>query len=291
MKLMIQQNFFMNIPRNWGGFDSQSTVQQTQTIAIPLATDVRFKAGGFLAFAAWCMICIDLHHAVRYYKPKNRGCLNSFIGFFRFAPKRFLVTIPLLLIIIGYTIACSFVWSINPGNQYVNPGWLYGLGYSPALLILFINEISGYLRPNEDSHLLKKRIERGHAVDAEIGYKHVRKPWWWAGVGNRFLTPEQRLKAMTTEVGGGRSTTRNIERNIELGNMPVRRNDDLDGRVGDLEPFKDQGASLSVRPEFRGRNSMISGSSDESGGAGSERTMSTSASTMRVQQVKSMLDV
>lgn len=269
------QNFFMNIPRNWGGFDAQSSNQLIDIIAKPLATDIRFKVGGFLAFAAWLIICWSLQHAVHYYKPKNRGVFNSFIGFFRFAPLRFLITIPLLLVIIGYTVASSFLWEINPGNQIVNGGWLYGLGYTPAILILFINEISGYIRPNEDRELLRKRIVRGQAVDAEIGYKHVRKPWWWRGVGDRFLSPEQRLKALTTEVGGGQATTRNIERNIELGNMPARPQEE------DREPFRDR--------DENPRSEYSSMHSDTSSGRASQRTMSTT--TSRPQQVKSMLDV
>ena len=133
----------MNVPRNWGGFDAQGSRQQITSIAIPSATDARFKAAALLAFVAWCVICLELHHAIHYYKPKNRGVFNSFLGFFRYAPARFLLNITLLLIIVGYTAASSFLWDVNPGNQNVNSGWLYGLGYSPTLLILFINEIYG----------------------------------------------------------------------------------------------------------------------------------------------------
>lgn len=221
------------------------------------------------------MICWALQHGVHYYKPKNRGIFNSFIGFFRYVPLRFMINISLLLVIIGYTIASSFLWELNPGNQTVNAGWLYGLGYTPALLILCINEISGNLRPNEDRELIRQRIERGQAIDAEIGYKHVRKPWWWGGLGDRFLSPEQRLKALTTEVGGGRATTRNIERNIELGNMPPRPQEE------DRDPFRDQVEDP--------RSEYLSMHSDTSSSRASQRTLNTTGG--RPQQVKSMLDV
>ena len=272
----MSQNFFMNVPRNWGGFDAQGSRQQITSIAIPSATDARFKAAALLAFVAWCVICLELHHAIHYYKPKNRGVFNSFLGFFRYAPARFLLNITLLLIIVGYTAASSFLWDVNPGNQNVNSGWLYGLGYSPTLLILFINEIYGALLPNEDRELIRQRIERGQAIDAEIGYNRIRKPWWWRGAKDRFLTPEQRLKALTTEIGGGQATARNIERNIELGNISVRPLEE------DQEPFRDHDPNMSLAPSS---NDSYTSSTR----AMSERTMSMAAS--RPQQVKSMLDV
>ena len=89
------------------------------------------------------------------------------------------------------------------------------------------------------------------------------------------MTPEQRLKALTTEVGGGQVTTRNIERNIELENMPIRP------REENQEPFRDHDPNMSLAPS--------NDSDTSSRRAMSERTMSTMAG--RPQQVKSMLDV
>ncbi|MCJ1471387.1 hypothetical protein MMC13_000026 [Lambiella insularis] len=242
---------------------------------MPSATDIRFKLGAFLAFIAWCVICWALQHAVHYYRPKNRGPFHSFVGFTRHAPIRFMLTIPLLLVTIGYVAAASYIWDINPGNQAVSAAWLYGIGYTPAILIISINAIAGHLHPNEDRELIRQRIERGQAIDAEIGHSRVRKPWWWKRAEDRFLSTEQRLKALTTEIGGGPATARNIGRSIELGDMQ-------NGPKEDEEPFKDH--------ESNSRHLYTVGDSDsDSGRSTSQQTMSTT--TSRPQQVKSMLDV
>ncbi|MCJ1287830.1 hypothetical protein MMC26_007182 [Xylographa opegraphella] len=269
-------NFFLNIPRNWGGFDAQSSAEEIDITARPLATDVRFKMGAISALAAWCIICWALQHAIHYYKPRNRGAFKSSVGLIRQTPIRFLLTIPLLLIVIGYTLSASFLWELHPGNIAASVGWLYGLGYSPTFLILIINEVDGFMRRNEDRELIDQRMSRGLAIDAEIGFPRARKPWWWQKAEDRFLTPEQRLKALTTEIGGGPATSRNIQRNVELGILPVRRPED------DEEPFRDQ--------EARSGTAFAIGDSDsDSGQSVSQRTTSTTAS--RPQQVKSMLDV
>ena len=277
----------MNIPRSWTGLEKQSTIQMTNSIAKPSATDVRFKVGGFLALLAWVMICYSLQHSIHYYKPRNRGPFYSALGFIRSTPLKFLFTIPLLAIVVAYNIASSFVWSINIGNQNSNTGWLYGLGYAPTILILIINEISGLLTPNEDRALIKQRIERGQAIDAELGIRH-RKPAWWKGVAQYGLTTEQRLKALTTEIGGGRATSENIGQTMELGNMPSRRPEAEN-------PFRDpDGSTLAEsipegRPEPRREDSYA----DEENGLSRERTTSTTRSTANAppQVVRSMLNI
>ncbi|KAL9116426.1 MAG: hypothetical protein Q9187_007049, partial [Circinaria calcarea] len=203
----------------------------TNLIAKPAATDSRFKAGGFLALVAWCIICYSLQHSIHYYKPRNRGPFWSFIGFVRSAPTRFLLTIPLLGVVVGYAIASSFMWTINIGNENVNSAWLYGLGYAPVILIIIINEIAGFIVPNEDRALIQQRVDRGQAIDAELGIR-TKKPAWWKASSGHGLTTEQRLKALTTEIGGGRATTHNIGRTMELGNMPARPRDEEN-------PFRD----------------------------------------------------
>ena len=268
----------MNIPRNWDGFDAQGSVEQIAATAIPSATDVRFKIGAIFAFAAWCIICWALQHAVHYYKPRNRGVLKSSLGFIRQAPTRFLLTLSLLLVIIGYIIAASFIWGIHPGNMTANAGWLYGLGYSPSVLILLINEISGFTHRNEDLELIDQRIKRGLAVDAELGMSRVQNPWRWQNAGGRFQTVGQRLKALTTEIGGGPATSRNIQKNIELGILPVRRPEE------DEEPFRDQ-------EENSGTAFSIGDTDSDTDSRHSTSQRTTSFAASRPQQVRSMLDV
>ncbi|MCJ1407256.1 hypothetical protein MMC19_001327 [Ptychographa xylographoides] len=278
--LLAWLNFFMNIPRNWGAFDSQGSPQQMDTIAMPAATDIRFKLGGIFAFGAWCIICWAMQHAVHYYKPRNTNALSGLVGLFRYSPTQFLLTIPLLLVLVGYAIVASFLWEIHPGNQAANSGWLYGLGYTPAIVILFVNETAGYLNPNEDRVLIKLRIDRGQAIDAEIGHLTVRKPWWWRKVEDRFLTDEQRLKALTTEIGGGQATAYNIVRNIEMGNMPLKSQDDDPN-----DPSTDRDTNA-----FTGIFTVDSDSDGDSGRAESQKTLSTTTSGPQ-QQVRSMLNV
>lgn len=283
----------MTIPRSWTAIELQRSPQQESTKAKPSGTDTRFKAAAVLAFLAWCMICYSLQHSIHYYKPKNRGPWNSFTGFVQYGPTKFLLTIPLLLVRVGYAVASSFEWTISPLKSNSNAAWMYGLGYAPTLLIIVVFEICGYLDPNEDRALLKIRAERGRSVDAELGIQ--KKPHWWSRVtGDHHLSTEQRLKNMTREIGGGRATAANLERAVEMGNMPAAR---PGGSDDDDNPFTDKAApaSSSDRPVFPTRDSDATMArsdrrrSDGSDTAGSERTTSTFAG--RPQQVRSMLDI
>lgn len=278
----------MIIPRSWTALEYQRSLQQQNALAKPSATDARFKAGGFLAFLAWCTICYSLRHSIHHYKPRNRGQLNRFVGFLKYCPTKLLLTIPLLLVVILYDIASSFVWSVSPLKFDGDAGWMYGLGHAPIFLIIAIYEIWGYLNPNEDRALLKQRAERGRAVDAEL--RLAKKPSWWSKMsGDRHLTNEQRLKALTSEVGGGRATARNIERAIELGEMPPLTSPEQ-GNGGGEDPFRDDGeAQLLGERRRHARAESMAGSDDSSERARSERTLSVVAS--QPQQVRSMLDI
>lgn len=270
----------MTIPRSWTPIEYQRSPQQTNTIAKPSGTDMRFKAGGFLAFLAWCTICYSLQHSIHHYKPQNRGPVNSFRGFLCYCPLKFLLVIPLLLMIISYTIASSFVWTISILKFDVDPGWMYGLDSGPALLIILIFEIRGYIEPNEDRALIEQRAERGRAHNAELGLS--KKPSWWSrSPADRHLTAEQKLKALTTEIGGGRATARNIERAIELNEVPLSHfRKDLE------DPFQDEAAIKDSGDRSPG---SASDSDEHSGRAVSVRSTSTAAS--RPQQIRSMLDI
>ena len=260
----------------------------TNLIAKPSATDKRFKAGGFLALIAWCIICYSLQHSIHYYKPRNRGPFWSFIGFVRSAPIRFLLTIPLLGVVVGYAIASSFMWTINIGNENVNSAWLYGLGYAPVFLIIVINEIAGIIEPNEDRALIQQRADRGQAIDAELGIRH-KKPAWWKAASGHGLTTEQRLKALTTEIGGGRATTQNIGRTMELGNMPTRPRDEED-------PFRDPDETTLLGDKGSERrpgpgNSDHDGESGRGNSSATTTTMTSRTSQVPPQRVRSMLDI
>lgn len=87
-----------------------------------------------------------------------------------------MVGIAILLINIGYAIASSFTWSISPLNADVHPGFLYGLGYTPVIIITFLFNFCGYCEPNEDKALI---LLRGDSLGPKK-YRFKRKaPLWW----------------------------------------------------------------------------------------------------------------
>ena len=277
----------MNIPRNWLGFQAQGDPWQISSVATPTATDNRFKAGAILAFVAWLLIPFSLWHSVHYYKPSRRlaNCLRS-------VSSHFLLTIPLLLVVIGYAAAQGWLWIINIGRQGVSDGLLYGLGYAPAVLILYINNIAGLRAPNEDLELIQQRIVRGQEIDAQIGIKATRKPWWWRKVASEIgMDNDAKLRAMAGEIGGGRATGTRISRAIELGTMGVQTNEDDDTEAGTmLDPFRDDPDEYD---EARGRHERDEPlerrrlERENSGSTTSERSIVQA----KPQQIRSMLDV
>ncbi len=272
----------MTIPRPWSKIEYQRSPEQTEDFAKPSATDARFKAGAFLAVCAWCIICYNLRHSIHHYKPRNRGLWNSFVGFLHYAPLKFLLIIPLAAVRVGYDIACSFEWSISPLKYDVNAGWMYGLGYAPAFLVILVLNIWGYIDPNEDRELLRLRALQGRAADAELGL--TQKPSWWSKLhGGYHFGAEQRLKALTTEIGGGRATQRNLERTIELGTMPAAR-----PRAEQDNLFTDEAAVQAASADDPVVTAK-SGSDDESSNRTSVRTIGST--NQRPQQVRSMLDI
>lgn len=272
----------MTIPRSWTKIQFQRSSEQQNALAKPTATDSRFKIAGFLAFFAWCTICFSLRHSIHHYKPRNRGLFNRFIGFLRHCPTKFLLTIPLLLIKIIYTTGSAFVWDVSPLKVDGNFGWMYGLGHTPALLILIIFEIWGYLEPNEDRALMTQRAQRERRLDGELGI--VKKPNWWSKLaGDRYLSNDDRLKALTTEVGGGRATGRNIVEAIELGRMPPPSEDPFRDEVDELLDNDDVG--------YRSRNRGPHAGSDGTSTTRAESVSTVSTYSARPQQIRSMLDI
>ena len=87
-------------------------------------------------------------------------------------PWKIPTAIGLLFIRLIFNIACLFgPWSINPGNIFVHPGWLYGLGYAPVILVLVVMCIGGWGEPNEDLELISLRREKTFREEVELGHK------------------------------------------------------------------------------------------------------------------------
>ncbi|KAK2857276.1 hypothetical protein FQN49_004862 [Arthroderma sp. PD_2] len=213
-------SFFLYIPRSWSAIEKQRTFEQQEAVAKEAATDSRFKAGGMLAAVCIIITCYNLGHSLYRYKRQP---------LFSALPLKFVVVIILASVATAFNIASSFIWKISPLKYDGEAGYIFGLGYAPELLIIIVYNIFGYIESNEDRELIRQRIQRGHATDAELGIEAgKRKPAWWRRMRPDYKGPvgndlESRLRALTTEVGGGRATQRNIEQRVEMGVMDTGR--------------------------------------------------------------------
>jgi hypothetical protein len=220
--LFLWLHFFMVVPRNWGAIELQRSPEQTVEQAVPTATDARFKAAAFLLFVCWAIQVFSLRHSIKHYRPRNRGIFNRVLGFLRFTPLRFLILLPLALAMVAYQALCA--WNFDWSPLKVNSPALLPIflgGYTPALLILAVQVLFGWLLPNEDKELIRQRRARGAAADAELGL--VRKPAWWRrvgglGGGNLEATTRpanrgvrDRIARNIGEIGGGPATARHID--------------------------------------------------------------------------------
>ena len=121
---------------------------------------------------------------------------------------------------VGYLVAGTWIWSISPLNVSISYGWLFGLGYAPALLIIIIYNIFGHIDANDDKALGMQRQRRERDTDRELGIdRMVQKPSWWSkmsGDHHNDLSPEERLRHLTSEIGGGPATMRKVEDALEM---------------------------------------------------------------------------
>lgn len=222
-------NFFLTIPRPWTSIQKQRSAQQQANMAMPAATDGRFKAASIIAICCVIICCYSLTHSVYRYKecPAGRWRL---IFYATSVPAKFVLTIILATIKVAFNIAAAFDFEISPLNVDSSPGYIYGLGYTPVLLVLIIFNIWGYLDPNEDRALIKQRVERGHAQDVELGIEAgKRKPDWWKMIKGEYPhvsgnDPTSRLRAMVDNVAGsGRAKPQDqdpvISQELEMGNI------------------------------------------------------------------------
>ncbi|TRX92569.1 hypothetical protein FHL15_006496 [Xylaria flabelliformis] len=200
-----KQDFFVVIPRNWGAVELQRSPEQTITKAKPAATDSRFKIAPFLLFISWLTILVSLWHSVRHYEARNRGVLNRIIGFLRYVPFRFLLMIPLALVVVAYQALAAWEFDYSPLKKDTNLVAMYVGGYVPALLLVIILCVSGYLRPNEDKELIRQRRERGAEIDRDLGI--TKKPAWWKRIRGEVGTGDvvrDQLYRNVREVAGNR---------------------------------------------------------------------------------------
>ncbi|KAI1088013.1 hypothetical protein F5B19DRAFT_496807 [Rostrohypoxylon terebratum] len=213
--LWLWINFFMIVPRNWGKIELQRSAEQAVENAIPAATDVRFKIATFCLFVCWLTIMVSLWHSIRHYEPRNRGFFNRIIGFLGYMPFRFTLMVPLSLAVVAYQGLCAWEFYLSPLKVGTNLLAMYLGGYAPTLLIIIIQVIAGFMRPNEDRELQRQRRERGQAIDQDLGI--IRKPAWWRRANGDIPSGSMRDRIMRNvrEVGGGRPTAMQVERLAE----------------------------------------------------------------------------
>lgn len=285
-------NFFMTIPRSWTPLQKQNTPEQKEDVARPAATGPREKAGAILAVVAWFVIVASLHHSLQNYKPRTVGFFSKINAFCRDCPTKLFITIILLAVRLGYGVASAWLWDTSIFKDDVAIGWPFGLGYGTILLIIIVFEVAGFMEENEDKKIIQQRRERGQAYDQELGI--TQKPHWWSrNWGDRYKTDEQRLRGMTSEVGGGRPTTRNVNQNIELGNMNIRnrsRSRPPEDPFRDQSPASVANARLTVNPTDSDAASTTTGNSGATGMTGQTLTTQNVADA-QPQRIRSMLDV
>lgn len=191
----------MIVPRSWTNIEKQRSPDQTRDFAEPTATDIRWKLAALFNFFGWLTIVFSLRHSIKYYKPRNRGLFNRMIGFVKYAPNRFFLTIPLSLILVGYEAACSFEFSISPLKLHPELGYMYGLGWGSIAAIFLVQEVAGFFNPDEDRELIRQRRVRGQEIDSEMGI--VKKPHWWSRLhGDVNLNVHDQIARNVREVGG-----------------------------------------------------------------------------------------
>ena len=295
-------NFFMTIPRRWTPIEKQRSPDQQEQVARPAATDARFKAAGILAIGCLIVIAYSFAHSMYRYKRRPQG--RSWFAFYlTFIPLKLLSIYFLAVLKVVWSIVSSFQWSISPLKYDGDPGFLFGLGYAPVLLVLIILNIYGYTDPNEDRALIGQRIERGRATDAELGIAAgTRKPAWWRRLrpdfqpGLRSSDPQERLRALAFSAGSRSQPQQNVEMGTFNRTTPYM-DDDATPRNDLSDPFTDAPPRYE---EAKSSNTTAQGATPPPrtdrmlSNAGSQNTVSsgeTLTSQARPQRIKSMLDV
>ncbi|KAH6844579.1 hypothetical protein B0I37DRAFT_165276 [Chaetomium sp. MPI-CAGE-AT-0009] len=224
--LFLWLNFFMIVPRNWTAIQHQRYPQQVIDEAAPTATDTRFKAAAFLLAVCWLITAFSLRHSIKYYCPRNRGIFNRIIGFVRYTPLRFALIMPLAAAIIAYQALVAFYFEYSPLKVGGLNAAIYAGGYTPALLIVWIQALFGFFNPNEDRELQRQRRVRARALNQEMGI--VYKPSWWQRVNGEYMDPNEGMRerlmrnvreihgAKATGPAGGNGRTEGVDAPVEM---------------------------------------------------------------------------
>lgn len=206
-------NFFLIVPRNWGKIEHQRYPEQIVLEAIPGATDGRFKAAPFLLVLCWAISVFYLRHAIKHYCPRSQGIVNRVVGLFRNIPLRFYLLLPLSAVVPTYQALVAWYFAWSPLNVTGLNVAIYAGGYTPTLLIIYIQVVYGFVSPNEDLELKRQRRARGAQIDQELGI--TPKPGWWQRIRdaaegvNANESVQDRLARQVREVRGTKPSPKN----------------------------------------------------------------------------------
>jgi hypothetical protein len=203
--LTSPQSFFFTAPRSWSKIPKQGGAEQQNTIAGPIATDVRFKLGSMLLGVAWLVVVYCVQHNLYYYRllshparSTGRIRIGAAATVIRYLPIKYTMAIIVVAVRIAYGVACAFNFQISVLKYNSNALWPYILGYLPCVLVLAIFNIWGFIDKNEDKELIRQRVERGHVADQELGI--AQKPNWWSKIhGDAHLDDMSRLRNMVAD--------------------------------------------------------------------------------------------
>lgn len=276
-------NFFLAVPRNWDRVELQRSPQQQALQAKPFATDTRFKAASFMGLVSILVICYSLEHSMYRYIPRplsSRSIGTRALFYIQGAPSQFLVAITLMTVKIGYDIASAFSFSISPLRYMVNPGWIYGLGYTPVLLLIALFNFCGLCETNEDKALIFQRteLESAFASDVGIGRRKNRmcsnaRNTWLGRVPRLGHQERQRLLRSSHEDEYYRS----VEMSTITNTSGARCVEDkkLGAEVTDTAAGSQSGGSIGDNPFMVDSDSCSSSSRSSSDGGGGDGRDST----------------
>ena len=288
--------FFMTIPRSWTAIEKQHSPSQTLAIARSSALDARFKAGAFFAFAAWSVTFYSLQHSIIHYRYRTSVLIEPAVSLNNSLVKP-LFGISISALSVGYLVAGTWLWPVSPLNANVSNAWLFGLGYAPALLIIIIYNIFGHIDANDDKALSMQRQRREQDTDRELGIdRRVQKPSWWlkmSGDHHSDPSPEERLRHLTSEVGGGPATTRKVEDALEMKLLrdemiaDERRKRNHEGTAGEGKPaYFVRGSTMLESDSIPGPKKDTSATESSDGSDSSVRSLRA-----QPQVIRSMLDI
>ena len=132
--LITLQSFFLTAPRSWSKATDQDPSQQ-YTVAAPMATDGRFKAGSIFLCVSWAILVYYTYHNMYFYRQDQRRPLYRFIvSPIKHNPLRFNLAMILIAIRAAYGVASAWNFDISLMKYNVTVFYPFVFGYTPTLL-------------------------------------------------------------------------------------------------------------------------------------------------------------